>query len=183
MSGWFFNDPEKQALGLVVTKSWEGTPFFKFSKAKGRHGGIDCANYCEAWYYETGVLPFLIDAERTGADYSQVAHNTRFLNFIRGKADDPRSATVSEIFHEFLVVDKRFTEPPMFGDLIVGRNDSKLAREQGESLWHLGIMVGPKKLTNCNSLGVRLGHIDDPTFKRHFYAHFRPRAAVLNSQP
>jgi hypothetical protein len=171
---FFFDDPAKQELGRAVASSWEFTPFAKFSKAKGRDGGIDCENYCEAWYFETGALPFLLDIPRSAQDYVQVAHNTRFLEFIRGRAEDPRSAIVAQIFREFPVVEKDFTTPPIFGDLFVGRNDSRLAREQGQGLWHLGIMLGPRKLTNCNALGVRLGNIDDPTYRRHLFAHFRP---------
>jgi hypothetical protein len=172
----FFDTPAKQELLRAVVASWQGTPYARFSQAKGSHGGIDCEKYAELVYVETGVLLAPVEVPRTEADYNLVAHNNRLIDFIRGTADDPRSAGVAERFTEFAIDEgKEFAEPPMIGDLVIGRNDTAAVRERGEHLWHVAVMIGPRKFTSCTVLGVREGMIQDPTYRRHFFAHFRPR--------
>lgn len=191
MTPSFFDDPEKQALLLAVIAGWQGTPFARFSQAKGPHGGIDCEKYAELVYVEVGVLDAPVEVPHTEADYNLTLHNNRLLDFIRGKAADPRSAGIGARFAELPVREFRFEqraaeafgsrkiqmfhERPMIGDLVIGRNETAAVRDHGENLWHIGIMTGPTKFTNCTVLGVREGSIQDITYHRHFCAHFRPR--------
>lgn len=111
---------------------------------------------------------------RTGADYSRHVHNDRILNVLRGKDDDPQSATVAARFAELSIIEGDFAETPMPGDILILKDGSE---RTGLGVWHMPVMMTQRKFFHCvPRLGVCEGNIDDPTWRNHLVAHFRARA-------
>ncbi len=53
----FFDSPYRLALLEREARSWQGTPFFANSEARGRDGGVDCVRLLHAIYRAAGVIP------------------------------------------------------------------------------------------------------------------------------
>ena len=167
---WFFDDPNRAATLIAEAYSWAGTPFAEFSRAKGRHGGIDCAGFCEEVTAAAGLERFAFD--RTEHDYSRHVHNDKILNHLRGLADNHASTELAARWTELPVVNGAFIDQPMVGDLLIMKDGGR----SGRGVFHMPIMVSPVLFMHCAPrLGVLEGQIDDPTYSDHLAAHFRAR--------
>lgn len=102
MPTWFFDDPDAVAKLLAARDAWAGTPFAKWSRAQGPHGGIPCIPYVEEIMAAAGLPRF--DFPVSESDYSRHVHHDKVLNYLRGKSEDPQSARLAEIFAEFPLV-------------------------------------------------------------------------------
>lgn len=202
-SRWFFSDADAVQRLCNAAAQLEGTPFRKFSDAPGRTGGIDCIGAARYLMREAGAIRDF-DFPRTDADYENHAFGDRFLTYMRGEAlvmssegetptkhgkledsstsvgmtegaVDPASAYLHERFAEIETPDLREANPRagavMPGDLIV---------LQHQQLVHLPIVLNDELpfeiISALPRLGVRIGTLQDTTFRQHFKALFRARA-------
>lgn len=199
LASWFFDDPAKAELLISEARSWWGTPFAYFSRAKGPHGGIDCVGWCEEVTAAAGLERFAF--ERSETDYSRHVHNNKILNHLRGLAteftelpyegwedwsrfaDMPVAASLALAarWAELPVRDRDFTEPPMIGDLLIYKDTGR--RGRGNGVFHMPLMISPTIFMQCAPYigGVSEGQIDDPTYADHLDAHFRARATPTSS--
>ncbi len=167
---WFFADPARVDALIAEARSWWGTPFAYFSRAKGPSGGIDCMGFVEEVTATAGLERFAV--ARTDEDYSRHVHNDKILNNLRGLDPDPISATLAARWVELPVVDGDFVDPPMVGDLLILKD----AGGRGTGVFHMPLMISPTLFMHCAPrLGVIEGQIDDPTYRSHLVAHFRAR--------
>jgi cell wall-associated NlpC family hydrolase len=170
---WYFEDQSKVDLLRAEAKSWLGTRFVPFSRAKG--GGIDCVGFVEEVLAAAGLER--LNFQRTDADYSRHTHNTRILDYMRGTNDDPQSKVIAARLADIPVKDHEFTEPPMPGDILVLKDGSD---RTGLGIWHMPVMMTNRKfMQSAPRLGVCEGNIKDSTYRTHLEAHFRARATPL----
>jgi hypothetical protein len=153
MMTWYFDDPVNVRLLLDAADEWKGTPFRKFSRAKGPGDG-----------------EFLFS--RSDADYSSAAALPRVIHYLRGQvADDPQSARLAELFAEIEIPDNTTNIAPDFflpGDLLV-------LRRKGQ--FHVPVILARRQFINAvPALGVIEGDIHNPEFSDHLIALFRARA-------
>jgi cell wall-associated NlpC family hydrolase len=97
-----FDDESHVTALLTEAASWRHTPFRFGSRAKGRTGGTDCVGLCEALLLAAGAVDSF-NFPRHPADMSRHVHNDRILNYLRGRDDDPQSATLASVFQELNV--------------------------------------------------------------------------------
>jgi|SRR5581483_1005132 len=182
MNAWFFQNPAAVATLREEAASWLGTPFFEFSCAKGKGGGIDCIGLAEQLMIASGVCA-AFHFPRTHAGYQ--CHGTRLevLRWMRGHAsspDDPsvaaRSRRLAEIFAEIALPRFTLAAPTrvlMPGDLLILRSGSQ---------FHMPIILdGPRFIHCMRPAGVAYGSLHDSSFLRHLIAMFRARAKPLIS--
>lgn len=168
---WFFSDPTNAEALVTEARSWWGTPFHFFSRAKGPQGGIDCLGFCEEVTAAAGLERWAFD--RSSADYSRHVHNDTIANTLRGLDDSAASRTIAARWAELPVVERDFVDPPMPGDLVLYKDEGTT----GLGVFHMGIMISPTIFMQCAPrLGVCEAQIDDPTYSSRLLAHFRARA-------
>jgi len=173
---WFFEDLEAVDRLRREAKEWlfPPTPFRKFSRAKGRGGGVDCVGLAEALMIAAGVLKeneFIFP--RSDADYSSAATVPKVLRYLRGHEwRDSQSAKLARIFAEIPMGFKTTVNPPaaLFvpGDLLILRNGG---------VFHVPVIIEGRHFVNAiPEVGVREGNIHDPTFSQYLIALFRAKA-------
>jgi cell wall-associated NlpC family hydrolase len=167
---WYFEDPTRAAALIAAARSWRGTPFAMFSRAKGPHGGVDCVAFVEEVTAAAGLERF--DLGRTDEDYSRHVHNDKILNHFRGLADNPNSVVIARRWDE---LPEKLRSAPMVGDILICKDGGRIG-DRGNGVFHMPIMVSPTIFMHCApKLGVAEGQIDDPTYSDHIVAHFRAR--------
>jgi len=174
--------------------SWVGTPFREYYQQeleipnphlpkpdpKGSGGGIDCIGLVQEVYLRSGAAEKFI-FERTSADYQSHQAGEKILDWIRGKADDPQSKRLGEIFVELEIPEQAkdpdaetprdFFKP---GDILVLRHGS---------LFHMPVIIDDDLhfVNAVPRMGVIEGTIQDSTFSRHLVAAFRLKPRALNA--
>jgi cell wall-associated NlpC family hydrolase len=161
--------------------SWIGTPFRELTgidkdadlnDLKGPGGGIDCIGLVHQIFYRieaTHKWTF----PRELSDYNYNDLGGRFLQWLRGEIDDPRSKMLAQILTELKVPDavteidaecpRDFFKP---GDVLVLKH---------ASLYHMPVIYD-NDLHFINALpriGVVEGTIQDSTYSSHLVAVFR----------
>jgi cell wall-associated NlpC family hydrolase len=160
---WFFQNQEAVAALRAEAATWIGTPFRAHSKAKGRSGGVDCIRLCEAIVVKVGLTePF--EFPKTPMDFSMHQERSIVLEFLRGEADDPQSATLARIFEQLGP-----EGPVMPGDL--------LAFKIGRAVHHLAIAIDDVQFIHCfRGIGTVYGNLSDSTYASRLHSIFRARA-------
>jgi hypothetical protein len=176
----YFDDPEKAAALLAEARSWIGTPFREYYQQivdpavnlKGIGGGIDCIGLDQQILARIGATePFMF--ARASSDYQSHQLGEKVLDWLRGKADDPQSKKLADIFVELtipdVVTDPAAVTPRDFfkpGDICVLKHGS---------LFHLPIIIDDDLhfVNALPRLGVIEGTIQDGTYSRHLVAAFR----------
>ena len=174
---WHFENPEHVEQLRAEAKSWLGTPFFPFSRAKGPGGGIDCVGLAEALMIASGVFaPNEFRFPRRASDYQSNSTENKILEYLRGQIwRDPQSGRLAHIFSEIQLpesksnIDQRLFMP---GDILV----MKRGRVAAGAMFHMPIVLGGLTFIDAHSrTGVSEGHLHDPTFSDHYEACFRAR--------
>lgn len=110
---WYFTEPKNVTALLTEAATWRHTPFRFNSRSKGRTGGTDCVGLAEALLLAAGAVQEF-SFPRQPADMSRHVHNDRILNYLRGRDEDPQSATLAGIFQELNVTTAlNHGEPPV----------------------------------------------------------------------
>jgi hypothetical protein len=194
---WFFDSPAAVAKLLRAVEKRKNTPWAENSRACGPGGGYDCENYIEDIALEVGVIDGPFDFPRTDSDFRSHVHNTKFLNYLRGKfvipsevegprceTIDPRSLRLAQIFAELdideLVPIARWPDELvrstglMPGDLLV-------IKAHIPGVWHLPMMISDRTFTHCAAPdGVSQGDVTQGDYRSQLRAAFRARAVPLN---
>jgi hypothetical protein len=137
-----------------------------------RHDCIGCAKYL---LVRAGAIANVQISRDTDADYENHAFGDRFLQWMRGETDNDVSRYLHERFAEIRMPDLREMNPVrwlvMPGDLIV---------LQHKQLVHLPIVLNDQLpfdiISALPRIGVKIGTLQDTTFRQHFKALFRARA-------
>ena len=177
----YFDDPGQARALEQEALSWIGTPFMEYYREegeqpdlKGTGGGIDCIGLVQEIYARTGAAErFLF--KRVSADYQSHQTGEKILDWLRGKAQDPQSKKLADLFMElsipFGVREPHVPCPRDFfcrGDILV---------MQHGSLFHLPLIYD-NELHFVNALprlGVVEGTIQDSSYSTHLVAVFRLR--------
>jgi hypothetical protein len=88
----------------------ERTPFRKFSSAPGRTGGMSCIGCAKYLFVRAGAIRD-VQIPDTDADYENHAFGDRFLQWMRGEADNDDSKYLHERFAEIRMPDLREMNP------------------------------------------------------------------------
>ncbi|SRR6266496_770735 len=142
------------------------------SDLKGKRGGIDCIGLVQEIFTRIGATNKWM-FPRTHADYQSHQLGEKVLDWFRGKADDPQSKLLAQLFVELeippAVIDRDASTPRDFfkpGDILVMKHGS---------LFHMPVMVD-RDLHFVNALprlGVVEGTIQDSSYSVHLVAAFR----------
>jgi len=173
MQKWFFEDQDRVTLLHKEAAEWIGTPFRKFSRAKGPGGGVDCVGLCEALMIAAGLIrenDFLFPRE--SADYQGHSPARKILKYLRGKEwRDEQSTKLARMFAEIEL-------PPETGNLnpeIFLAGDIVVLQKEGQ--FHLPVILEGRRFINAVPwIGVSEGDMHDPTFSTHIAALFRARS-------
>lgn len=177
-------DFRKEAL------SWLGTPFREYYQqeleagraqlgdraasldVKGPAGGIDCVGLVQEIFARSGATDKWL-FPRTHADYQSHQTGEKILDWLRGRADDPQSKLLGQMFVELAipdaVTDPHAVTPRDFfktGDILVMRHGA---------LFHMPVIFD-SDLHFVNAiprLGVIEGTIQDSSYSVHLVAVFR----------
>jgi len=187
----YFDNPIARQRLKKEALSWIGTPFGHYyqdrieagkaqlkaqgvdiSKLDVKGGGIDCIGLVQEIYARIGATkPW--NFPREPADYQSHLFGDKVLNWMRGRADDPQSKLLSELFVELEVPesvrDANAETPRDFfkaGDILVLRH--------GE-LFHMPVIYDDDLhfVNALPRLGVVEGTIQDSSFSVHLVAAFR----------
>jgi hypothetical protein len=173
---WFFDYPEHRAALQAELPTWRGTPFHEGGRVKGKGGGTDCVGFGELNLFAVKLIPEF-SFPRTETDFKGHVHNTKILDYLRGKMPGPESALLMSIFSE-LVVDEIL--PPMkwpapvvshalTGDLLIMKGNAV-------GVWHLPIMFDDRIFYHCAwPNGVTEGDATQPMYRDRIRAIFRAR--------
>ena len=186
----YFDDVLKARKLKEEALSWIGTPFQHYYQDKFEAGkeeaeklgikldakgaGIDCIGLAQEIFYRIGATGRWI-FPREEADYESHVLGDRVLEWLRGKADDPQSKLLAELFVELeipdVMKDPQSSKPRDFfkpGDLLVLRHGN---------LFHMPVIFD-HDLHFVNALprlGVIQGTIQDSSYNIHLIAAFRLR--------
>ena len=181
----YFDDPAAAKKLAAEALSWVGTPFREYYQQdieehfpdvdlKGMGGGIDCIGLNQEIFHRCGATEKFIFPRESG-DYQSHMTGEKILDWFRGKADDPQSRKLADMFVELeipeVVKDPDADTPRDFfkpGDILV---------MQHGSLFHLPLIYDDD-LHFVNALprmGVTEGTIQDSSYSVHLVAAFRLR--------
>jgi hypothetical protein len=196
----FFSDPDHVAALLAAVEKRKGTPWGENSRAPGPGGGYDCETYIEDIALEIGLIDRPFDFPRASSDFGGHAHNTKFLNYLRGSARDsraasgdspdalppidPRSLRLAAIFEE-LDVDQLVPIARWPDKLVVSTGlmpgDLLIVKAPIPGVWHMPIMLNDRTFTQCAApLGVSQGDVTQADYRDRLKAAFRARARSFN---
>ncbi len=178
---WFFENPDRVAALLAAVGKRQNTPWAENSRAPGPGGGYDCENYVEDVMLEVGVIDAPFEFPRSDSDFRSHVHNSKFLNYLRGKVpDDPRSAKLVSIFAELdidqLVPVAAWPDSPVRNTgLIPG--DLLIIKSHVPGVWHMPMMIDDRNFTQCASPdGVSQADVTQGDYRSRLKAAFRARA-------
>jgi cell wall-associated NlpC family hydrolase len=186
----YFDDPLAAKKFRDEALSWLGTPFREYYQqeleagraqlgdrvasldVKGLGGGIDCVGLVQEIFARSGATDKWV-FPRTQADYQSHQTGEKILDWLRGKADDPRSKRLGQILRELAIPDgvtdpKADTPRDFFkpGDILVMRHGA---------LFHMPVIID-NDLHFVNAIprmGVIEGTIQDSSYSSHLVAVFR----------
>jgi len=194
----YFDDPRAAKKLRDEALSWIGTPFCEYYQdqiesfraqlgeagksldVKGPRGGIDCIGLVQEIFTRIGATDKWTFV-RTQADYQSHQLGDKVLDWLRGKADDPQSKLLGQIFVELQIPDavtdidadtpRDFFRP---GDILVCRHGG---------LFHMPVIFDDDLhfVNALPRLGVIEGTIQDSSYSLHLVAVFRlkPKENVL----
>jgi len=151
-------NPETRSPIARIAREWIGTPFVP--QARIKRAGVDCVNLPAAILIEARVLDSVITGPYT-IDAGRHASVSQLVAWLRkdGRFDEwPVSAPPAPL------------EPLIEGDLVAFRIGHGVAH-------HVGLVVSPHGgFVHClRGHGVIESTLQDPTYRRLFTHHFRPR--------
>jgi hypothetical protein len=176
----YFDDKARAKALYDEARSWLGTPFREYyqqnfafvTDIKGSGGGVDCVGLAQEILFRIGAVQHFMFA-RAPADYQSHQTGERILDWFRGKADDPQSKRLAEIFVELQIPDQ-VTDPQAVTPRDFFKPGDVCVLKHG-SLFHLPIIID-EHLHFVNALpraGVIQGTIQDSTYSKHLVAVFR----------
>lgn len=185
--GYFFDNPDRVAALLRAVEKRKNTPWAENSRAPGPGGGYDCENYIEDIALEVSLINEPFAFPRADSDFRGHAHNTKFLNYLRGEIDDPRSARLAEIFVELDI--EALVPVASWPDKIVRTTglmpgDLLIVKAKTPGVWHLPMMISDRTFTQCAyPLGVSRGDVTQGDYRSRLKAAFRARDVLSGGAP
>jgi cell wall-associated NlpC family hydrolase len=79
------DESEQRAAVIAEARSWIGTPYRHMGRAKGKSGGVDCAQLVWAVFHGCGLTPFL-PLEPYPPDFMLHRDAERYMNVVLERA-------------------------------------------------------------------------------------------------
>jgi hypothetical protein len=186
----YFDDPIAAKKLRDEALSWLGTPFRAYYQqeleagraelgdrvasldVKGPGGGIDCVGLDQEIFCRIDATPPW-NFPRTPADYQSHQLGDKVLNWFRGKAEDPQSKLLSQLFTELKVPDA-VTDPHAECPRDFFKRGDICVMKHG-SLFHLPVIYDDDLhfVNAIPRMGVIEGTIQDSSYSSHLVAVFR----------
>lgn len=156
LQSWF-NSADRIAALEAEALSWVRTPFVENCAVKGRKGGVSCHFLAATIYRDVGFLPGFVPPRGFVHKLTKSAPEA-ILDFVDA---DP---TVAGKFAKI-----EDLADPLPGDLVALQHEGVMR--------HLGIVLPQRRFVHVlRVIGVRISHLDDPTYSKHIAALRRPLA-------
>jgi cell wall-associated NlpC family hydrolase len=124
----YFITAERVAALTVACAGWQGTPFRQRSAVRGPQGGIDCAGFLGAVFFDCGAVPIEIAVPPYALNHAQHSEESMFHAWFTSPAARTRVRLLDE------------DQPHLDGDIVfpkVGRCEHHAGLRIGNDIHHI----------------------------------------------